>query len=229
MLALQDVDSALDQIEHRRRRLPEAAEHARALARERELSEAIAAAAAEVSEAEAVIADSEQRGEALTTKRTRLEAQLKTVISPREAEALMHEIATINAQRSELDDRELEALDQAAVAEGRRDELGHALRDAQAATAGYREALDAANAGLDAERDVQRTARPPVAAALSDAETARYDDLRRRFDGVAVARLDGLRCTGCHVDLSRAEADRVKALPADEAGECPQCLRLLAH
>jgi predicted nucleic acid-binding Zn-ribbon protein len=44
---------------------------------------------------------------------------------------------------------------------------------------------------------------------------------------VAVARLEGTRCGGCHLDLSTSELDAVKAVGAGEFADCPQCGRLL--
>ena len=44
---------------------------------------------------------------------------------------------------------------------------------------------------------------------------------------MAVAHLDGNRCTGCHLDVARADLDSLRALPAGEIGECPLCGRYL--
>ena len=46
---------------------------------------------------------------------------------------------------------------------------------------------------------------------------------------MAIAKLNGLRCEGCHLDLSRGEVDQMKRLPADELVECPNCGRLLVR
>ena len=56
---------------------------------------------------------------------------------------------------------------------------------------------------------------------------ATYDRKRAAF-GVAVARLIGKQCQGCHLELSAAEIDTVR----DEAAatgvtDCPDCGRLL--
>ena len=67
--------------------------------------------------AETTIETSNASRRRLTAKRTRLEQQLKIVTETRQAEALKHEIETLNEHRDELDDRELEALEQ--QAEGR--------------------------------------------------------------------------------------------------------------
>ncbi len=229
LLALQRIDTSLDAIANRRARLPESAALAAASAALHAHRAAIGAAQQRAADAQTVIDGTEHESEALTAKRTRLEAQLKTVIAPREAEALMHEIATINGHRSDLDDRELEALEQQAAAEDEASSLTAsqgALVDAEAEA---RAALDAVIATLDAEQADLRQQREGAAASFDAGELQEYDTMRKRHDGVAISVLEGQRCTGCHLDLSRAEVDQLKALPADEVADCPQCGRWLAR
>jgi len=227
LLALQDIDSALDQLRHRRARLPELAPRAAASSTVRTLQDEQAAALALVARAEADVAAAEQAALDLATKRARLEGQLKTVIAPREAEALMHEIELLDTRRDELDDTELEALGRQEEAESAAAVAGGELPGAQAALAEAQAALDAATAELDAEQAERRAAREVAAAALPEGDLAAYERAREQFDGVAIARLDDSRCTGCHLDLARADLDALRALPDGEVGECPQCGRYL--
>src|SRR6187549_3937362 len=123
MWELQQIDTALHQLRRRLTKLPEAEAFAEA---ERKLSEhrgAIEAAGKQLSDAEEVIETIEHESEVLTAKRTRLEQQLKIVTETRQADALNHEIETLNTHRNELDDRELEAMEQQADAERRLSEL----------------------------------------------------------------------------------------------------------
>ena len=99
-LALQDLDTTLDVITHKRPRLPEVTAHQQAVDALAGLRLRMAAAQQRIDAAQAAIEAAEHAAADLTTKRTRLEAQLKTVIAPREAEALMHQIDTINGHRS---------------------------------------------------------------------------------------------------------------------------------
>ncbi len=55
----------------------------------------------------------------------------------------------------------------------------------------------------------------------------RYERLRARHGGVAVARLEGARCGGCHLDLSTAEVEAVRAVEPGTFADCPNCGRLL--
>ena len=152
---------------------------------------------------------------------------MKTVIAPREAEALMHEMATLTEQSDELDGHELEALEEQAALD---DQLSahllgeESLRDrlGQADDALANEVADIDNqlAGLSIEREELRALVP---AAL----LATYDRKRAAF-GVAVARLVGKQCQGCHLELSAAEIDTVKDEAADTGvTDCPDCGRLL--
>ncbi|MCX6523112.1 MAG: hypothetical protein NTZ21_20850 [Actinobacteria bacterium] len=227
LLALQLVDSRLDAIEGRRKRLPERAVRDAAKVAHAELATERARLQGLVDAAYAAVEQAETAGAELDTKQRRLEAQLKTVIAPREAEALMHEIDLLKAKHSALDDVELEAMDQQANAEEamalldqREPELLATLADAQAALDAAEASLAADAAGLMAERGV-------ASAALSEAETSLYTSLKARHGGMGIAQLERHTCTGCHVDLSQVEYEQVVHTPAGELPECPHCARLL--
>ena len=229
LLALQLLDSDLDQLAAQERRLPERAALAEAEAAKRSWQVERDAQAKVAEDAAATIARSEHESAALDTKRRRLEQQLKTIIAPREAEALMHEIATLQGQRNTLDDVELEAMEVQSGAEGaiaQLDERGPAL---VAAIAAARAALDSELARVAGERATLVERRDEARAAIDDAGRRAYDGLRERFGGVGVVRLHGRTCTGCHLDLSAGEADVVKSAPADVLPECPHCGRLIVR
>lgn len=226
---LQQLDTALDQVRRRLTKLPEAAALADAESRLAEHRAAAAAAAKQLSDAEATIETIEHEAEALTSKRKRLEQQLKIVTETRQADALNHEIETLNAHGDELDDRELEAMDQQALAEQRLAELA-TDEDAVVAMRESAAAQLAVAKGTGADEEAELTAKHDAArAALSGEEVAVYDRQRARHGGIGIAKLHGLRCDGCHLDLSRAEVDGFKALPADELVDCPQCGRVLVR
>lgn len=228
-LELQAVDSALDAVGHRRPRLTELEAHRRDSAAVAGIQAAMALAQERIDAATATIGAAEHAAGELTTKRTRLEAQLKTVIAPREAEALMSQIATLNTQRGEHDDAELAALEEQAAAEA--DLAAHAagLPAAEAALAASAAALAEANAALDTEAAELGVRREALVQAIPAGELARYERVRAQFGGVGVAHLEGTHCSGCHMELSPKELDVVRKAPAGELGECPQCGRMLVR
>ena len=227
LLALQAVDTDADQLGHRRANsevrassVTASGEATRWERRRDDLQQRIA-------ELGATIESAEERGAELLVHRQRLDQQLKTVIAPREAEALMQEIATIEAQRDELDMAELEALEEQSVLD---DQLAAHLGEESSVRSAAQQAADALAAEV-AEIDAELTRldgrRAELRAALSDSLLATYDRKRAAL-GVAVAPLVGKQCQGCHLELSAAEIDTVK----DEAAatgvtDCPDCGRLL--
>jgi predicted nucleic acid-binding Zn-ribbon protein len=224
---LQQLDIALHQLQRRLTKLPEAAEFAAAEQRLGDHHAAIAAAGKQLSDAESTIETIEHESESLTAKRSRLEQQLKIVTEIRQADALNHEIEIINTHRDELDDRELEAMEQQADAEQRLAELA-VDQDAVVALTEAAAAQLATAKGTGAQEEAELTARYDAArAVLTREETELYDTQRARHGGIGIAKLVGLKCDGCHLDMSRAEVDNFKSLPPGELVDCPQCGRVL--
>lgn len=229
LLALQLTDTEIDHIAAVERRLPERAALDAAQLLHRAWRTERARFVGAIDAATAGIEQNERDARAIDTKRTRLEAQLKTIIAPREAEALMHEIALLTDQRNGLDDVELAAMETQSEAEAGvldLDAREPALLDAVAIADG---ALAACLAKLAGERDTLLTRRSESVASLEVAELATYEALRARFGGVGLVQLDGRRCTGCHLDLSAGEADIVKSAPEGALPECPHCDRLIVR
>ncbi|MCU1397528.1 MAG: hypothetical protein JWN62_637 [Acidimicrobiales bacterium] len=229
LLELQLTDTHIDQLRTRMPKLPEVVASAAADGEVAGWEREAAALRARMAGLEADITASEQANEVIAKKRARLEQQLKTVIAPREAEALMHEIALLNVQRSELDDAELEAMDGLSRAE--ESLAAHGEREAGLREAARVAADHAAVARSASEADIAASllARDALRAEFDAPTLARYDSMRTAHNGVAVAKLNGLRCEGCHLDLSRGEVDNIKRLPVDEWVECSNCGRLLVR
>jgi predicted nucleic acid-binding Zn-ribbon protein len=141
----------------------------------------------------------------------------------------MHEIDAIRAEHSELDDRELAALQEQSDESARIDELRQREPAIRTLVESAQAAYDAAVAELDVEHRGLVAQRDALRHEVAATDLAEYDARRSRFGGVAIALLNGTRCEGCHLDLSRAEVDEMKQLPADELPECPQCGRFLVR
>lgn len=228
VLELQAADTLADQLRHRKSHLPEQEPLGvaqRALDAWRRRRDALRNRIAEL---EAAIERTEAESHDIDTKKARLEKQMKTIIAPREAEALQHEMALLDERRSALDDAELEALeeqssldDQIAATAAEEGPLADAVAEAQQAADAAAAQIDVDLAGIAARLDSLR-------AAVDASLLARYDRARGH-QMVAAAELQGHRCSGCHVELAPGELDDVKA-DANAAGgiaDCPNCNRLL--
>jgi predicted nucleic acid-binding Zn-ribbon protein len=227
LLDLQSADTSADQLRHRRERLPERDAVQMAQDALNELEGRRLAFHGRLDGLAADVERAEAESHTIDEQRERLLKQLKTVIAPREAEALQHEITTLNERRSALDDAELEALEEQSNLE---DELSLVLDEQPTLQSRLTEAesvLAVASADLESELSGLEAQLPTLRSAVSAEVLSRYDG-RRKHDMVAAARLVGHRCEGCHIDLSAHEVDDVKdAIAEGGYADCPQCGRLL--
>lgn len=226
--ALQAADTEIDQLVNRRERLPERDALAAATSEVKAWESTRTTMRNRLDELTEIIEKSESEAADLRKHKERLEAQMKTVIAPREAEALMHEMDTLDEQRDGVEMVELEALEeQAALDDQLTVHLGfepahrETMAQADDVLAAVVNEIDAAVAEITVGRDAARSE-------LTDGLLARYDRVRVS-SGIAVTVLAGRRCEGCHLDLSAAEIDDVKDEAAAGGGiaDCPQCGRML--
>ena len=150
LLMLQRIDTEADQLTVRRKRLPERDDLSTRTDQMNMWERRRAQFANRLDELTTVIEAAESANAELTAGRQRLEAQMKTVIAPREAEALMHEIETINGKSDELDDKELAALEEQATLDddltahlGNEESIRAALRSSDEALARVCDDIDA--------------------------------------------------------------------------------------
>ena len=223
VLAVQGLDIAIEQANHRLTHLPE-------IERRRECMDSVAALEREIAEldrrsadAASVLAASEREATEIEAKIRRLDSQLKTVIAPREAEALQHEIATLNAARGECDERGLVALEVAEQAGSERVKKEGELAASRAALEVALSELRIAQEVIQAEISQLASRRTATASVAPAQLLAKYETRRKQSNRVAIAELIGPACGGCHLDLSQAERDQLRRLLDDEIPECPHC------
>ncbi len=228
LLELQRIDTGADQLRHRREHLDERDRLVAVTAQVNEWESTRRSLIDRIAETAEIVEQAEAEGSRIDADTARLNAQMRTVIAPREAEALQHELATLAGQRAESDERGLVALTEQGEAE-------EALAVHLAAEESIREAarsaderLQIAESGIEAELAELEQRRLEARALLTEALLARYDRIRSKI-GVAAARLTGSRCEGCHLDLSAAEVDEVRRAGDDEFPDCPQCGRMLVR
>lgn len=224
---LQSIDTAIDQARHAMGNLPEKVRHDEARSKVGSLRARIGDVQREQSALESELANIERRASELSTHKARLEKQMKTVIAPREAEALQHEMVAIDVEREAGDDRGLELLESSARADADLADLArHEVEavDVEATTeADLERALTVLRSTLtDLER--QRT---ELATSIPADDVRVYDRLRATHGGVAVTEISRGVCGGCHMDISPSEMDAIKRLPAESVAECPNCSRIL--
>jgi predicted nucleic acid-binding Zn-ribbon protein len=225
--ALQVVDTAIDQASHARSRLPEIIEHDAARAEVRMIETDIVRVADSLTRAQTELDRIEHEAADIDARRGRLEKQLKTIISPREAEALQHEMQQLAAERNQLDDRGIELLEGTSAADEELVSLGERLERSRATEAAMAERRDVAEAAADAALAELRDRRANLMTNIAATDFDAYERLRKALSGVAVSHIEHGMCSGCRMDISVAELDAIKRQPPDAAVECPNCTRLL--
>lgn len=152
-----------------------------------------------------------------------------TVRSPRELQALQDEVASLRRRIRSLEDDLLEILEESETLGA---ELARLLdrRAGHAAEAdGLRTAVAEHEAAIAEELSGTALRREEAAARVPDDLLETYAALRQRLDGVAVARLEGNRCGGCHLTLPATEVDAVRRAPSGELVRHEECGRILVR
>ena len=226
---LQKVDTAIEQAKVALEKLPERTHHAQAqsdLAHVRSTRDNLRR---EQSTMETELAVIEKKSVEIDAHRAKLERQMKTIIAPREAEALQNEMQTLAAERNELDDRGLLLLESSASADEDVRKLVDTESRAVEVEATTAHALTQAAAAKSDEITVLLVRRAEVVLPIAEPDIATYDRLRASYKGIAVAVIQHGVCGGCHMDISVSELDIIKRLPVDQVAECPNCNRLLVR
>jgi predicted nucleic acid-binding Zn-ribbon protein len=231
LLVVQEHDSAVDRLRHRRETLPE---QARLLEVEKGLAETEAAIAELGQQRDEVVRRQQRHEDELTSLESKIsEVDRKlysgSVTAPRELQAMQADVASLKRHRSDIEDQVLLAMQDREpldVEVGRLEAQWEAL-EGEAEALG--KAIAEVTGAIDAELAVELDARTAAAAGIPDELLSQYERLRTRLDGVGAARLVNGRCSGCHLTLPATELDRIRHEDADTVVLCDQCGRILVH
>ncbi|MGH9106707.1 MAG: zinc ribbon domain-containing protein [Acidimicrobiales bacterium] len=229
LLALQDLDTQIDRERHRRAHLPERAELAELRRSAVETGSARSEMAASLSEVAARQAVAERELSATEQRIDQVNARLYggSVTASRELQAMASDVEGLRKRASDLEDKVLALMDE-------REPLGSAVAGLDKTLAELSEGesevavrLERAEGEVGAVLAELEAHRPAAAGAVAASLLAVYERLRSRLGGVAVARLVGSRCDGCHLSLPAVELDRIRHQPPGALEHCEQCGRIL--
>lgn len=231
LLDLQEIDSTVTQLTHRRANLPQLKELA-ALEGERSgVLDRVRDARIVVDDLSVEQKKAEADVEQIRARRTRDRERMDSgqISNPKDLQRMTHELESLERRVATLEDAELEIMEkieeaqavltraeeELAAIDQRVDDL-HAERDAQ-----WHE--------IDAELEAVRVTRAPVAEGIAAELMALYERLRESKSGVGAAHLRARECGGCRLTLDHAELARVKAAAPDEVVRCEECSRILVR
>jgi uncharacterized protein len=230
LLDLQALDTALNQLAHKRKTLPQLAALDR-LAREIVAAEdARVSAQVTVDDLDRDISRLEKDVEQVRQRAGKDQDRLVNGHAPaRELEALQHEIASLARRQSELEDAELELMEQRESAQATLDEAVARVRDTRAERDTVEAQRDETLAEIAKEEEFRAAGRKPLVADLPADLVALYDRIRESSGGIGAALLRAGRCEGCRLELSGSEKAAVRAAAPDEVVRCEECRRILVR
>lgn len=231
LLKIQALDTAVDQLRHKRATLP---------ARE-QLAAATAKIAALVNEQSGVQV---QRDE-LTKQQSLLEDEVTlvenkingeteklysgSVTGVKELQGLQDEIASLKRRQSSLEDDIIVVMEAAEPVDAELESIAARTASAEDTKRVADDEIAAAELEIDAEVSADEQQRTEAAATVDPGLLATYDRIRDNTGGIGIARFVGGRCEGCHLSLPAMEVDKLKKAAADEIVTCSSCERILVR
>jgi predicted nucleic acid-binding Zn-ribbon protein len=230
LLVVQEHDSAIDHLRHRRASLPERAALAKAESVIRELEAPIT----EVRGRHDVVARDVRRLEDEAASTVAKVGEVETtmysgsITSPRELQAMQSEVDQLRRHQRALEDRELELMEGQESIDAELavlvDQVGAAEAEARLA----RQAVAEQEALIDADIASETEARTSAADGIPANLVALYERCRAAARGVGVARLIGNTCQGCRLTIPSTEVVRIrKAGPDGAVAHCDNCGAIL--
>lgn len=229
LLDLQDIDTSIRQLEHRRANLPEQL----ALDEARETLDKVNAELATGKERLSTLQRQQARHEheiaTIDSRRKSEEGRMYggLVSSERELEALRNELSSLKQRKAALEDDLLEIMEQIEELESMVAALTERHGELTAQLPELAQARDQAATDIDAELVEQRARRAEVAGELPEEVVRYYEELRERKQGLAVAPLQGRTCQGCRLELTAIELEEAEERARTGLARCEQCGRIL--
>ena len=230
LLELQALDSKLDQLAHRRRTLPQFAEHAALEKRAGQLRDLLVAAVT----AQSDLAREQSKAEAdVDQVRARAERDRRIQDSgsatAKELSGLQSELASLAKRQSDLEDVVLDVMERVESAAARTAELTKQREVAESDRERVAAELATQQAGVDKDIAFSTSARDLLAAQLPADLLKLYEKIRAQYGGIGAAAIKQRRCEGCRLELDISEINEIKAAAPDTVLRHDSCRRILVR
>ncbi|MGI8793673.1 MAG: zinc ribbon domain-containing protein [Acidimicrobiales bacterium] len=229
LLEVQDHDTHIDQLVHRRDTLPERAELTQVLDETTGLEKALAEARVRLAEVVKRQSDLEADVAASEARVIQIDKRMYSgeVTASRDLQAMTDEINSLKRRVSGLEDRVLETMEEREPVEAETVELEAKLQALAVRQVELEKSIAAISAEIDAEVTAEQEQRATLAESVPAELLTKYETLRSRLGGIGAAKLEHGTCMGCRLALPATEVDRLKNLPAGQLANCEQCGRIL--
>lgn len=231
LLDLQEVDSAVDRLAHRRRTLPELTAIERLEERLAELRDQVVRVETEIGDIDREQRKVENDVDVVRSRIERDQSRLDTgaVGSAKELESLQHEVGSLGRRRADLEDLVLEHMERREDADGRLRTLTDERAQLTAALEAAEATRDATSAEIDRDTADHVRTRTTLSTELAGPLLDLYEKIRASSGGVGAAALHRGRCEGCHLALPPTDLSRIKSAAPDEVLRCEECRRILVR
>lgn len=231
LLDVQDIDSRLLQLRHRRKTLPQLAEIATLEGERAGVQDRVRDARILVSDLEVERAKAESDVAQVRTRRERDRKRVDEglVTNPKDLTRLNHELESLERRVSTLEDEELEVMEKLEEAQGALEQVEQELAGFDQRVADLQAQVDAENTEIDTQIKAVEITRGPAVADLPADLLALYDRLREQKGGLGAALLRARECGGCRLTLDHAELASIKAAAPDEVVRCEDCGRIMVR
>lgn len=230
LLDLQAVDLSIDQLAHRKRTLAEHAEIEKTAGALAALRDELAGAESAVEGLDTRIRKLETEVEQVRAKADRDSQRMQSgAVAAKELERLQHEVETLGARQSALEDDELVLMEERETADAARTEVQSRFEAASESLATLEVQRDTTEAEIDADVAARTAEREPIASSIPGELLALYEKLRASSGGIGAAALRARRCGGCRIELYGTALQEAKAADEDEVLRCEECRRILVR
>ncbi len=231
LLDVQAEDTAISQLEHRRRSLPEHAAIAAAKTVRARLHQDLVAARTRVGDLQLEVDKAEADLVPVRERKVRDQQRVDggTVTDPKQLNALLDEITHLGRRIGDLEDIELEVMEQLEAATGRQNMLANELTEVENSMRALIAARDEQVSVLDADLGTHQAKRASIAAEIPADLLALYDKIRVRSGGLGAAALRGHRCSGCQLEATPTALAEYAAAAEDDVLRCEECERVLVR
>ena len=229
VLSLAEIDLKTASLNQKAKTLPEIQSHKELVIEFETTRDLRIAAETELSDLSGEINRSETDVEQVVKRIEKDEARLNAGQgTPKELEQMQHELISLNARRSELEEIELEVMVRAEGIKDRISELKDKENDLAIKVAEAAVLKDAALAEIDKELKITTSKRQEILPLIEKALIDLYEKIRSN-GGVGAAKLANGQCGGCNLTINAGDLSKLLALPEDEIARCEECRCILVR
>jgi predicted nucleic acid-binding Zn-ribbon protein len=231
LLLVQEHDTTINQLRHRKVTMAERRELTELEARHAALDTAAGGLRVQVEDLAARQGSIEEQIAASAKRRHEIEQRMLSgdMSASRDLQAMDTEVHHLAERQAVLEEQELELLEEEDPLDTALAENTSAAEAMVAEEERLRLAVAANESDIDAEIETELAARAVQAAVLPADLVARYEKIRDHLGGVGAARLIENHCDGCHLVMPSMEVERIRRLPPDQIATCDQCGRILVR